>query len=149
MLAPYVRGFLRAGLVWLVIGVAIGVGMAWWPAGHLAYRPAHAHANLLGFVSMFLFGVGYHVLPRFVGKPLSEGQARWATRQLWIQNSGLTLMVAGWLTRPWRGGLGQGLLTVGAPVSVLGLGIFVVIAWRLSGASGGADSRPTASGPRP
>jgi len=136
VLVPYVRGFLRAGLVWLVIGVAIGIGMAWWPAGHLAYRPAHAHANLLGFVSMFLFGVGYHVLPRFVGSPLNDRQSTWALRHLWIQNAGLALMVAGWLTRPWRGSLGQGLLMAGAPVSALGLGIFVTIAWRLTGGGG-------------
>jgi hypothetical protein len=92
VLAPYVRGFLRAGLVWIVIGVAIGIGMAWWPAEHLAFRPAHAHANLLGFVSMFLFGVGYHA-SAVHGTPLSESQARWALRQVWIQNAGLGPLV--------------------------------------------------------
>ena len=142
MLAPHVRGFLRSSLVWIVVGVAIGIGMAWWPADHLAYRPAHAHANLLGFVSMFVFGVGYHVLPRFVGVPLTERQTRWANRHLWIQNVGLVLMIAGWLIRPWRGSLGQWLLVAGAPVSALGLGIFVAIAWRLTGAGGGIELRP-------
>lgn len=142
MLTPYVRGFLRSSLVWLVVGVALGIGMAWWPADHLAYRPAHAHANLLGFVSLFVFGVGYHVLPRFVGAPLTEGQARWAMRQLWIQNAGLALQVAGWLARPWHGSLGQGLLAAGAPVSAFGLGIFVVIAWRLTGAGRGIRLEP-------
>jgi cbb3-type cytochrome oxidase subunit 1 len=146
VLAPHVRGFVRSGLVWVVIGVAIGIGMAWWPAEHLLYRPAHAHANLLGFVSMFLFGVGYHVLPRFVGTPLSEGQTRWARRHLWIQNAGLGLLVGGWLTRPWFGGLGQSLIVAGGPVSAFGIGIFVAIAWRLSGAEGGAAPRPPGGG---
>lgn len=142
MLAPFVRGFLRAGLVWIVIGVAIAIGMAWWPADHLAFRPAHAHANLLGFVSMFLFGVGYHVLPRFTGTPLSEAQARWALGHVWIQNVGLGLLVGGWLVRPYEGELGQWLIVVGAPVSALGIGIFVAIAWRLTGAGGRTASRP-------
>lgn len=133
LLAPHVRGFIRASLVWLGIGIAIGVGMAWWPAEHLAYRPAHAHANLLGFLSMFVFGVGYHVLPRFVGRPLSEGQIRWASRQLWIQNLGLALMVTGWLVRPWRWGVGQGFVMAGTPLGVVGVGIFMVIAWKLAG----------------
>jgi hypothetical protein len=142
VLAPFVRGFLRAGLVWIVIGVAIAIGMAWWPADHLAFRPAHAHANLLGFVSMFLFGVGYHVLPRFTGTPLSESQARWALGQVWIQNVGLGLLVGGWLARPYAGELGQWLIVVGAPVSALGIGIFVAIAWRLTGAGGRTAPRP-------
>ena len=142
MLTPYVRGFLRSSLIWIVIGVAIGIGMAWWPADHLAYRPAHAHANLLGFLSMFVFGVGYHVLPRFVGAPLTEGQAAWAMRQLWIQNAGLALLVSGWLVRPWRGSLGQWLLVAGAPVSAFGIAIFVTIAWRLTGGRGGVEVRP-------
>ena len=140
MLAPYVRGFLRSSLIWIAVGVAIGIGMAWWPADHLAYRPAHAHANVLGFLSMFVFGVAYHVLPRFVGTPLTDRQAAWATRQLWIQNAGLALLVAGWLVRPWRGGVGQLLVVTGAPVSALGVAIFVAVAWRVTGAGRGPRS---------
>ncbi len=141
MLTPYVKGFLRSSLVWIAIGVAIGLGMAWWPAEHLVFRPAHAHANVLGFLSMFVFGVGYHVLPRFVGAPLNERQAAWAMRQLWIQNAGLALLVSGWLVRPWRGSLGQWLLAAGGPVSAVGFAIFVAIMWRLTGA-GSAELRP-------
>ena len=141
MLTPYVRGFLRSSLVWIVVGVAIGIGMAWWPADHLAYRPAHAHANVFGFLAMFVFGVGYHVLPRFVGAPLSKAQASWAMRQLWIQNAGLALLVSGWLVRPWRGGVGQWLLVAGAPLSAFGIAIFVAIAWRLTGTGSSAEPR--------
>ena len=32
-------------------------------------------------------------------------------------------LVAGWLVRPWRGGLGQWLIIVGAPVSAVGIGL--------------------------
>jgi hypothetical protein len=145
MLTPYVKGFLRSSLVWIVLGVAIGLGMVWWPAEHLKFRPAHAHANVLGFLSMFVFGVGYHVLPRFVGAPLSERQAAWAMRQLWIQNAGLSLLVSGWLVRPWRGSLGQWLLAAGGPVSAIGLGIFVAIMWRLTGAGADRELRPPGS----
>ena len=34
------------------------------------YRPAHVHMLLLGFVTMMIYGVAYHVVPRFAGFPL-------------------------------------------------------------------------------
>lgn len=140
MLAPYVRGFIRASLVWLAIGILIGVAMAFWPAGHIVYRPAHGHANLLGFVSMFIFGVAYHVLPRFVGRPLpSERIAMW---HLWTANLGLALLVAGWLAGPTWTGVGRGLLIAGASFSLLGAALFIVNAWRITARRSNADLFP-------
>ncbi|HEX6370435.1 MAG TPA: hypothetical protein VF006_16050 [Longimicrobium sp.] len=46
--APFVRRFIRSSLVWLGVGVLIGVVMALKPAA-AAFRTAHMHANLLGF----------------------------------------------------------------------------------------------------
>lgn len=130
MLAPYVRGFIRASLVWLAIGILIGVAIAYWPAGHIVYRPAHAHANLLGFVNMFIFGVAYHVLPRFVGRPLpSERMATW---HLWIANLGLGLLVSGWLAGPTWTEVGRLLLIAGASLSLVGAALFIVNAWRIT-----------------
>jgi len=128
MLASYVRGFIRSSLVWFAWGILIGVSMAWWPEGHMVYRPAHAHANLLGFVSMFIFGVSYHVIPRFVGRPMAYERA--ARAHVWIQNAGLALLEAGWLLRPTWWGTGDALLKAGAVVSAVGVGIFVWIIWR-------------------
>jgi cbb3-type cytochrome oxidase subunit 1 len=131
VLTTYVRGFIRASLVWLAIGVMIGVAMAYWPAGHIVYRPAHAHANLLGFVNMFIFGVAYHVLPRFVGRPLpSERMATW---HLWIANLGLGLLVSGWLAGPTWMEAGRRLLVAGASLSLVGAALFIVNAWRITG----------------
>ena len=65
----FVRAFLKSSLVWLGLGVTLGVGMAGHPAW-LVYRPAHLHMTLLGFVAMMIFGVAYHVIPRFTGHPL-------------------------------------------------------------------------------
>ena len=49
--------FLKAGLGWLVAGVTLGVGMALAPS-LTAYRTAHIHMLLLGFVTGMIFGVG-------------------------------------------------------------------------------------------
>ena len=64
-----VRAFLKSSLAWLALGVTLGVAMAAHPAWTL-YRLAHIHMMLLGFVAMMIFGVAYHVIPRFAGFPL-------------------------------------------------------------------------------
>jgi hypothetical protein len=64
----FVKRFLQSALVWLGLGVSAGVAMAVHPQW-IIYRPAHEHMNLLGFVTMMIFGVGYHVVPRFFGHP--------------------------------------------------------------------------------
>jgi cbb3-type cytochrome oxidase subunit 1 len=142
VLTPYVRGFIRASLVWLAIGILIGVAMAFWPAGHIVYRPAHAHANLLGFVSMFIFGVAYHVLPRFVGRPLpNEPLAMW---HLWIANLGLALLVSGWLAGPTWMEAGRFLLIAGATLSLIGAALFIVNAWRITSRRSNVELGPPA-----
>lgn len=82
-----VTNFIRSAIIYLAIGVTMGVLMVFNPVWGGYLRTAHAHINLIGFVSMMIFGVGYHVLPRFRGKQLhSEGIA---TAQLVLANVGL------------------------------------------------------------
>jgi cbb3-type cytochrome oxidase subunit 1 len=50
----------------------------------------HSHLMLLGWVSMMIYGVGYHILPRFSGKPLKSRAV--AEVQLWLANVGLVGM---------------------------------------------------------
>jgi cbb3-type cytochrome oxidase subunit 1 len=128
MMEPFVRRFIRAALVWLGVGVLLGLSMAFWPGRALAWRPAHVHANLLGFVSMMIFGVAYHVIPRFTGHPLHS--RRVAGVHLWVANGGLALLVVGWITRVWWGAAGQGLVHAGALVSAAGAGLFIWNLWR-------------------
>lgn len=52
----FVSNFIRASLCWLAFGVLLGTAMTFAPA-LTVYRPAHMHANLLGFVSMMIFGM--------------------------------------------------------------------------------------------
>lgn len=57
----------------------------------------HGHMMLLGFILMMIYGIALHVLPRFGGFPLYS--ERMANLQLWVANTGLPVMIAGW----WRG----------------------------------------------
>lgn len=125
---PFVRRFVRASVVWLGVGVVIGLSMAFWPREAIVYRPAHVHANLLGFVSMMIFGVAYHVIPRFSGSPLHN--PRLATLHLWVANAGLALMVGGWIGRVWWRGAGESALHLGAVASAVGAALFIFNIWR-------------------
>jgi len=127
----YVRNMIRSSLVWLGIGVLVGLSMGIWPANHILYKPGHAHANLLGFVSMMIFGVAYHVMPRFSGRALHNVKlARW---HVWIANVGLALQFTGFVLRPhWRevGTLG---IVIGGCISAVGAFMFIYNIWRTVG----------------
>lgn len=123
----FVRRFIKSSLAWLAGGVTLGVAMAVWPM-LIIYRPAHMHMNLLGFVTMMIMGVGYHLLPRLGGSPLkwrSLAVAHW-----WIANSGLALMVAGFFLRPSFEFSGRVVLGLGAALSASGALMFVANIWR-------------------
>jgi cytochrome c oxidase cbb3-type subunit 1 len=93
----FVKAFLKASLVWLAAGVSLGLAMAVHPAWAV-YRAAHLHMNLLGFVAMMIFGVAYHVIPRFTGHPLHSRQL--ANLQWWLANVGLATFVVGLIGLP-------------------------------------------------
>jgi cytochrome c oxidase cbb3-type subunit 1 len=63
----YVILFIKTSLVSLITGSALGIDMAMFPYHALYFVNAHTHLNLLGFMAMMIYGVGYHVLPRFSG----------------------------------------------------------------------------------
>jgi cbb3-type cytochrome oxidase subunit 1 len=125
-MSRFVRWFVKSSLAWLGGGVTLGIAMAMWPR-LIIYRPAHVHMNLLGFVTMMIFGVGYHVLPRFAGAPLrwpDLGLAHW-----WLSNAGLALMVTGFFVIP-SSPVGRWLLAPGGTLAAAGAFCFIVNIWR-------------------
>ena len=86
-------GFLLSALIWLVVGGLIGYAMAADQSLIYVLRDVHAHVLLVGFVSLMIFGVAYHILPRFSGRPLfSDGLA---AAHLWMADIGLIGMSVG------------------------------------------------------
>jgi len=51
----------QAAVLMVVAGMIWGIVMA--ASGDHSAMPAHAHLNLLGWVSLFLFGIFYHLHP--------------------------------------------------------------------------------------
>ena len=123
----FARAFLKASLAWLALGVTLGVAMGAHP-NWTVYLPAHMHMVLLGFVTMMIYGVAYHVIPRFTGHPLHNRRA--AEVHWWLANIGLAMMVSGFVTRVARPGTGTLVLAAGGTLSALGAYIFVYLIWR-------------------
>jgi cbb3-type cytochrome oxidase subunit 1 len=127
----FVKAFIKASVTWLGLGVTFGLAMAVHPAWTF-YSPAHLHILLLGFVTMMIYGVAYHVIPRFVGFPLHSRRA--AGWHWWMSNVGLVLMVAGFVLRVTDNIVGRTagtpLLAAGGTLAALGAYIFAYVLWR-------------------
>lgn len=123
----FVKAFIKASLVWLALGVTLGVGMAAHPVW-VVYRPAHLHMVLLGFVTMMIYGVAYHVIPRFSGHALHSRRA--AGWHWWLANVGLAGMSAGFILRPHLGSTATTVLAVGGVLSALAAYLFAYLVWR-------------------
>ena len=83
-------GFIFSGMVYLTIGVTLGALFFILPQLR-ALSLAHGHLNLVGFLTFFVFGVAYHILPRFRGRPLYSEGLGWV--HLWMANIGLVGML--------------------------------------------------------
>jgi len=86
----YVKNFIIMSIVYLAAASVIGIGIMLEPEFQ-KYRFVHSHFMLIGWVSMMIYGVGYHILPRFAGKLLKRPLL--AEIQFWVANVGLIGMV--------------------------------------------------------
>jgi cbb3-type cytochrome oxidase subunit 1 len=136
----FVKAFIKASVTWLALGVTLGLAIAMHPMW-VIYRPAHLHMVLLGFVAMMIFGVAYHVIPRFVGFPLHSRRA--AGWHWWMSNAGLVLMVLGFVLRARSGAVLVPLLSAGGILSALGAYTFAYNLWRTLDGSARKTARAT------
>lgn len=76
----------QAAVVLVVAGMIWGIVMA--VSGDHSAMPAHAHLNLLGWVSLFLFGIFYHLHPAI-------DASRTAIVQVWLWVVATVIMTIG------------------------------------------------------
>ena len=62
--------FLQLAVVLALVGMGLGIGMG--ISQNFQLQPVHAHINLLGWVSMTLYGLVYRVVPKAAAKEESE-----------------------------------------------------------------------------
>lgn len=125
-------GFIRSSLIYIMYGILVGATMAFpggygWLSSIGAGNPtlSHAHANLLGFMLMMVFGVAYHIFPRFTGNPVRRPWMAWAN--FWCCQAGTAGMVLGFLFR----GVAPWLLPIAGIVQAVGITMFVVVMWQV------------------
>jgi cbb3-type cytochrome oxidase subunit 1 len=125
----------QAAVLFVLVGMAWGIQMAV-TRDHSAF-PGHAHLNLLGWVSLFLFGIFYHLHP-------SLDESRGALIQVWVWIAGTAIL-----------GIGVGLVHTGhagaEPIAAIGsLIVFVAMllfAWLVFRRDRVAAVRPVAASP--
>ncbi len=126
-MSPYMKRFVYASLFYLglaaVIGMADGIG-------NLGYAAtfAHTHFNLLGFMAMIVFGIGYFILPRFNGADLRWPS--WVPVHFWLGNVSLVgMVVLRGLYSTSGGDLWNVLFIVCASLQAVSLFMFIVNIW--------------------
>jgi cytochrome c oxidase cbb3-type subunit 1 len=86
----FVRWFIIMSIVYLGVASLVGIAMLGSERA-MALKFVHSHLNMLGWVSMMIYGVGYHILPKFMGRQMYSKKLGEA--QFWIANIGLVAML--------------------------------------------------------
>jgi hypothetical protein len=76
----------RAAIVMVIAGMIWGIAMG--ITQDHSTLPAHAHLNLLGWVSLFLFGIYYHLHPAI-------DRSRLASLQVWVWVASTIILTIG------------------------------------------------------
>jgi cbb3-type cytochrome oxidase subunit 1 len=80
------KAYLKIAVVYFTIGVLAGLIMG--IIHDFRFSSVHAHVNLLGWVSMALFGIIYHLYPNAANSKLAK-------TQFWLHNIGVPVMLGG------------------------------------------------------
>ncbi len=91
---PVAKNFIRMSVIYFAIAALIGTHFMFSKTNHHQLFQAHVHLMLLGWMSMMIYGVGYHILPRFNGNPVAFPGL--AIVHFWVANVALVGFVSTW-----------------------------------------------------
>ncbi len=111
--------FLICGTVAVLIGMAWGIQMA--ATGDHGLSPAHAHLNLLGWVSFAIYGFYYHLVPAAAASRLAWVHFGLALLGLVVIVPGIAMAVSG---------AGETFAKVGSILTLLAALTFLAVLWR-------------------
>ena len=121
MIKSLFRISVSLGLIGIVLGVVMGIRQ------DFALMPAHAHLNLLGFVTLFLSALYYRVVPEAAAGTLARYQAIVSVAGAVVFPIGIACVLLGGHERF------EPVVVAGALTVLLGMALFAVIVFRTSG----------------
>ena len=123
----YAKAFVRASLIYLGIGTLMGGWMVLSPGFRFALTRVHVHILLLGFMAMMIYGVGYHILPRFMGRPVYSH--RLGNIQVWLANITLIGLSTSWILEASQSGTWHSLAILFGMGQVISVFLFILNLW--------------------
>jgi hypothetical protein len=112
------RWFLSIAVLQALVGMGVGIFMG--ITGDYTLAPAHAHSNLLGWVSMAIFGLYYALVPDVAAKRPAMAHFWLALVANVVFPVGIGLVVTG---------KGETLSVVGSLLEVFNMVLFGIIVW--------------------
>lgn len=103
--------FIKVSVTYFLIGISLGIYMGF--ADKFQFTSAHTHINLLGWVSLAISGVIYHLFPY-------AGENTLAKVHFWLMMIGVPLLTFAMIL------FGLGEIGIGGPMSGIG-GILILI----------------------
>lgn len=107
--------FFASGVVYVILGMLWGIHMGM--SQDFTLAPAHAHLNLVGFVTMALAGLFYHLTPRAADSLLARVHYVLATLGVWMMVPGIVRVLTG---------SGEGLAIAGSLTTLAGMLVFLL-----------------------
>ncbi len=120
--------FTGTSITYFLGGSIIGVIMLLRPDIIHFARPAHAHINLIGFISIMISGVSYHMFPRFANRPLHSISL--ARLQFRMVNIGLLGMVLTFLFAVREGYYYRLLLPIFSAITAFSFILYIYNSWK-------------------
>ena len=113
--------FIGSAVIYVIVGMCGGILMG--AKQDFTLAPAHAHLNLIGWVSLALMGFYYNANP-------AKAAGRLALIQFWVSTVGLWIMIPG-LVLTLRGEpSGEPIVIAGSLITLIGMILFATSIFR-------------------
>lgn len=119
-MSPLSLRCIKAAFACLALGIGLGASFALDRGLGAQLRPLHAELLLWGWATLLIYGMGWHMLPRFAGRPVRWPRA--AEAQSWLAIGGVALAALGWLN-----GAGTALRLIGGALQGLAALLFAAL----------------------